>query len=106
MQIFVPNQWTEAADPVGGPAVSINLDAQVLSNTGPPTRQHTPADMRPPAHKRIEDFPQKNGGPREFRVWVGWRAVGIHMETGDGEEVWDVEQLKVWIGEQGMEYGV
>jgi hypothetical protein len=46
MQIFAPNQWTEAADlcgwiwgkaeeeddPVGGPAVSINLDPQDLSN--------------------------------------------------------------------------
>jgi hypothetical protein len=65
MQIFAPNQWTEAADPccwiregwqklrsyhVGAPAVSINLDPWDLSNTGPPTRQHTPADMRPPTH--------------------------------------------------------
>jgi hypothetical protein len=52
MQIYAPNQWTEAADPcgcitkrqeeakkegnhVGGPAVSINLDPQDLSNTEP-----------------------------------------------------------------------
>jgi hypothetical protein len=31
-------------------AVSINLDPRDLSNTGPPNRQHTPADMRPPTH--------------------------------------------------------
>jgi hypothetical protein len=40
----------EKGDPVGGPAVSINLDPQDLSNTGPPNRQHIPADMRPPTH--------------------------------------------------------
>jgi hypothetical protein len=55
MQIFAPNQWTEADDPcclirkkleeaeeegspVGGQAVSINQDPQDLSNTGIPTR--------------------------------------------------------------------
>jgi hypothetical protein len=43
--------WEEAEEegnPVGGPAVSINLDPQDLLDTGSPTRQHTPADMRPP----------------------------------------------------------
>jgi hypothetical protein len=67
IQIFVPNQWTEPADPgwwirerlkeselkgdpAGGPAFSINLDPWDLSNTGPPNRQHTPPDMRPPTH--------------------------------------------------------
>ena len=40
----------EKGKPVGGPAVSINLDPQDLSNAGPPNRQHTPADMRPPTH--------------------------------------------------------
>ena len=40
----------EKDDPVGGPAISINLDPQELSNTGPPTRQDTAADMRPPTH--------------------------------------------------------
>jgi hypothetical protein len=67
MQVFAPNQWTEAADPyclirerlkeaeekgypVGGPAVSINLNPRDVSNTGPPNRQHIPADMRPPTH--------------------------------------------------------
>ena len=63
MQIFTPNQWTEAdglcgwirekleeaekgGDPIGRPAVF----PQDLSDTEPPTRQHTPADMRTPTH--------------------------------------------------------
>ena len=63
MQIFAPNLWTEAADlcgwimeeldeveeqgnPVGGPAVSINLDPWDLSNTLPLNWQHAPADKR------------------------------------------------------------
>jgi hypothetical protein len=40
----------EKGKPVEGPAVSINLDPSDLSNTGPPNRQHIPADMRPPTH--------------------------------------------------------
>jgi hypothetical protein len=40
----------EEGNQVGGPAVSINLDSRDLSNTGPPTRQHTTADMRFPTH--------------------------------------------------------
>ena len=64
MQLFVPNQWTEAADPlllnqrrlkeaedrgdfVRGPAVLIYLDPQDLSNYEPPNKQHTPAVVRP-----------------------------------------------------------
>jgi hypothetical protein len=56
MEIFVLNQWTEAADPCGwirgkleeseeegnpvvGAAISINLDLQDLLDTGPSTRQ-------------------------------------------------------------------
>jgi hypothetical protein len=66
MQIFTPNQWTEAADPfgwirekleeaeesdsIGGPALSISLDPWDLSDTERSTRQHTQADMRPPTH--------------------------------------------------------
>jgi hypothetical protein len=45
--------WKEAKkedDPVGGPAVSINLDPQCLSDTGPPIRQNEPADMSLPTH--------------------------------------------------------
>jgi hypothetical protein len=40
----------EEGDLVGGAAVSINLDPQDLSKTGPPTMQHTPADMRSSTH--------------------------------------------------------
>jgi hypothetical protein len=67
MQIFAPNQWTEAADPcgwirerleeaeeeggtVGEPAVSINLYPEDLSNPGTLMRQHAPAEIRPPTH--------------------------------------------------------
>jgi hypothetical protein len=66
MQIFTLNKWTEAiepcdwireeleeaeeGDPAGRPGVSFNLDPGGLSNTRPPTRQHTPADMGPPTH--------------------------------------------------------
>jgi hypothetical protein len=65
MQIFASNQWIEAADicglirgklkeaeeegnPGGGTAVSINVDPRDLSDTGPPKRQSTQSDMRPP----------------------------------------------------------
>ncbi|KRY94747.1 hypothetical protein T4B_11342 [Trichinella pseudospiralis] len=52
--MIAPQKTQQAAekkgDPVGGPAVTITLDPQDLSNTGPPIRQHTPADMRPPSH--------------------------------------------------------
>jgi hypothetical protein len=40
----------EEGDLVGGPAVSINLDPRDLSDTGTPSRQHTPADMSPPTY--------------------------------------------------------
>jgi hypothetical protein len=64
MQIFGPNQWIKAADPcgwirkkldetekednpIGGPAVLINLDPLGLSDPGPPTKQNaTQADMK------------------------------------------------------------
>jgi hypothetical protein len=72
----------------------INLDPQDLSNTEPPTRQHTPADMRPPTHIEqrtagsgsVRDDvpnPEETGGPREFRDQVGWEVgVGdILLET-------------------------
>ena len=41
---------------IRGPAVSINLDPQDLSNTGPPPRQHAPADMRPPNTHTVDDY--------------------------------------------------
>jgi hypothetical protein len=40
--------------------------------------------------------------PREFRGLVGWVVSGgdILMETWDGEEIWDMEQLDCghWVG--------
>jgi hypothetical protein len=58
MQIFTHNHWTEVRhsygwirerledakeedDPIGRPAVSTNLEPWDLSDTEPPTRQHT-----------------------------------------------------------------
>ena len=38
----------EEGDPVGRSAVSTNLEPRDLSDTEPPNRHHTPADMRPP----------------------------------------------------------
>jgi hypothetical protein len=96
--VIATNQWTKVADSCGlirkrldeaeeegdperVPPVSTNLDPRDLSNTGPLTRQHTPADMRPqhiysrglPGLGLIrEDAPnsQETGGPREFRGLV------------------------------------
>jgi hypothetical protein len=72
----------EEGNPVGGSAVSINLVPRDLSDTGTPTRQHTPDDMRLQhiCSRELlgldlirEDAPnsQETGGPREFRglVW-------------------------------------
>jgi hypothetical protein len=71
--------------PIGGPAVLISLDYQDLSNTRPPNRQHTPADMSPSSSQHTYSRErlglcsfrgdatnsQDTGGPREFRGWVG-----------------------------------
>ncbi|KRY62642.1 hypothetical protein T4D_5139 [Trichinella pseudospiralis] len=40
----------EKGEPVGGPAISINLDLQDLSSTGPPIKQCAPTHMKPPTH--------------------------------------------------------
>jgi hypothetical protein len=40
----------EEGNSIGRPSVSTNLDLGDLSDTEPPTRQHTPADMRPSTH--------------------------------------------------------
>jgi hypothetical protein len=68
----------EEGNSVGGPAVSINLDPSNLSNTGPPTRQYIPANMRPPTYiqqrttwsasvREDAPNPQETRGPRE--IW-------------------------------------
>ena len=36
--------------PMGRPAVLTDLNSRDLSDTEPPSRQHTPADKRPPMH--------------------------------------------------------
>jgi hypothetical protein len=45
-----PGFSTNLGNTVGGPGFSTNLDPGDLSDIGPPTRQHTPADMRPSTH--------------------------------------------------------
>jgi hypothetical protein len=56
MQILTPNQWTEARLPCGWIRAKLDKDEeeymkpQDLSDTGPPARQHTPADMGPSKH--------------------------------------------------------
>ena len=71
----------EEGNPVGGPAVSINLDPRDLSNTGLPNRQHTPAtDIHVRTCRGLPGLcsfrddasnPQETKGPREFRGQVG-----------------------------------
>jgi hypothetical protein len=73
----------EKGNPVGGPVVSITLDPQDLSDTGPPNRQHTPADMRPPTYIQQRTFVHsemmhltlkrlKAPGSLEVRWDMGW----------------------------------
>ena len=49
---------------MGGPAVSVNLDAQDLSNIRLPIKLHKPPDMRPPTHIQLStagsDFSQRS----------------------------------------------
>jgi hypothetical protein len=135
MQLFSPNQWSKAgdpcgwirekleeaeeeSDPIGGPAVSINLDPRDLSDTGPQSKQHTPAGMRPPQHiysrglpglGSIRDNapnPQETGAPREFRGLVGWGLEGRHILVDSGTERrygmcnsgrLDEEGNKIWL---------
>jgi hypothetical protein len=120
MQIFMPNQWTEAADPcgwirekieeaeeegdpVGRPAVSTNLDLQDLSDTGIPTRQYTPTDMNPPIHTNIAE---------DCRVWT--QSEKIHLTFKRLEAPWSGEfwwggdgniLVETWVGEGDMECG-
>lgn len=74
MQRLALNQWTEVINscvwigekveeakeegsPMARPAFSIDLDPRDLSDTEPPTIQHTPADMRSPTQKdTVKDY--------------------------------------------------
>jgi hypothetical protein len=102
-------------DPVGGPAVSINLDPRDLSNTGPPNRQHIPADIGPQHTHTVEDCQicvhsemmhltlKRLKAPESLEV--KWGVGGASKWRWGGEEVWDMEQSE-GDGGQGMEYGV
>jgi hypothetical protein len=62
MQMFIPNKWTEAADPCGWIRETLEAEEEKdqqfqligtpwdLSDTEPPTRHYNPADMSPSAH--------------------------------------------------------
>jgi hypothetical protein len=54
----------EKNNPVGGPAVSINLESWDLSDTEPPNREHAPADMSPPSH-----IQQRTAGSVFIQKW-------------------------------------
>jgi hypothetical protein len=92
----------EEGNPVGGSVSTWTFE--ISQDTGSPTRQHTPADIRPPTQSRgllslglvREDAPnlQETGGPREFRGLVGWGVETSSLRQGGGEEVWDVEQFE------------
>jgi hypothetical protein len=118
MQIFAPNQWTEAADPYGWfregwkklrrrvilkenhqsqliwtPKISQTVDHQTDSIHqliwGP---QHTYSRGLLGLCSFRDDAPnpQETGGPREFRGQVGGGT--FTWRQGGGEEVWDVDQ--------------
>ena len=124
MKIFIPNRLTKFTDqcgwiseklieaeqegnPVGRPAVSTNLNPKDPSKTGPPTRQHTPDDMRPTTHIQQDTVgldtvsedthkAQEKGGPREWESFVG-KGVGIEdifLEKGRRPMWW--RTVSVW----------
>ena len=74
----------EENNPIGKPGVSSNLDPRDLSDTEPPTRQHTPADMRPLTHIQ------------QRTAWSGpqWKKIDLALKRleapGSGEVWWDM----------------
>jgi hypothetical protein len=44
----------EKGDPVGGPAVLINLDPPRFFKHWTTNREHTPTNMRPPTHIQVK----------------------------------------------------
>jgi hypothetical protein len=70
----------EEGNPIGRPAVSINLYPRDLSDTKLPTRKDIPADMRPPTHTA-----------EECQVWLQSEKMQLSFERlgapGSGE-VW------------------
>jgi hypothetical protein len=102
MELFVPNQWTEAAAPydwvrgkleeaeeegdsVGEPEVSTNLDPRDLSDTGSPTRQYTSWYEDLNTH-RVED------------CWVWVQSEKMHLTLRRLEAP---ACLDVWLGGGG-----
>jgi hypothetical protein len=133
IQIFAPNQWTEAAYPCCWirecwktlRRKAILLEDQQSQLIWSPeisqTLAHQPDNIHQliwgPQHIYSRRLPglclfrddalnsQETGGPREFKGQVGW-GVGISMwrQVG-GEEVWDVEESEGRWG-VGIKYGV
>ena len=92
---------------IGRPATSTNLEAQDLSDPGPPTVQHIPAHMSSPTHiaedcwvwtqsEKMYLTLESLRAPGSREVW--WGGCGyILLETGVGgwgEKVCDMEQLE------------
>jgi hypothetical protein len=77
----------EEGDPVGGPAVSINLDPEISQTLDhQPGRIYTYSTGLLGLGLVTEDAPnpQENGGPREGRGLVAW----VGMEIGVGLSMW------------------
>ena len=126
MQIFTTTQWIDAADPYCWTRDKLEEakegtleEDQHFQLTWTPKTSETP-DHQPGSIHQLkwgsqhtysrgllslgsvrEDAPnpQENGGPGSLEVGKG-RGGDILMETGDREEVWDVEQSE---GEPGGE---
>ena len=105
MQIFAPNQWTEAADshgwirgkleeweqegdPVGEKALSINLDPEVSQNTKPPTNQATYTSWYEAPHtytaedswvwfqsEKVRLTLKRLAAPGDLEIW--WDGAGV-----------------------------
>jgi hypothetical protein len=109
----------EKGDLIGRPAVSTNLSQTwTLRISQTPTRQHTPADMKPPAH-----IQQRTSGSglserrctkpsRDLRLQGMGRSGGVGsgdilLEAGFGgrSRMWnsqrvDLDEDKVWTGKK------
>jgi hypothetical protein len=72
----------EEGDSIGRPAVSTNLDPQDLSDTEPPTRQHTPAEMRLPTHRQQRTAWSGLSGRRLVKTSRDLRPQGVGRPGG------------------------
>jgi hypothetical protein len=80
----------EEVDPVGGPEVSINLNPRDFSDTGPPTRQHTPDDMRPPTNMQQGTTRSELNQRRCTKPSRDWRQQGVHRSGEEGVDCGDI----------------